>query len=97
VTVAGEDRRAARVREHLAAGGAAADLGVAWVVVEGPGVPPSALAGLDRVYSGPELTLYRNPAAVPAGHPTTARRAAMLLAYTLALGMVVGAAAWWST
>jgi hypothetical protein len=94
VTIAGEDRRAARVREHLAAGGAAVDLGVAWVVVEGPGVDTSTLAGLERVYSGPELSLYRNPSPPPPRSAGPGRRAAMALAYAVPLGIVVSAALW---
>jgi hypothetical protein len=93
MAIAGESPRAARVREHLAAGGAAADLGVAWVVVAAPHVAPETLAGLERVYSGRELTLYRNPSPAPAVRASAARRAVMLLAYAVPLGLVLGAVA----
>jgi hypothetical protein len=98
--IAGEDRRAAQVQAHLAAGAAAADLGVAWVVVEGTGVPASALAGLETVYSGPDLTLYRNPSPGPPARTGTSARVAAALAYAVPLGLVLTAAgscagAWW--
>jgi len=92
VPIAGEDPRAAAVRAHLDAGGSAADLGVTWVVVQGP-VASSALAGLEQVHSGPELTLYRNPAPDPPEGAPVAPRVAMLLAYALALGTILAAAA----
>jgi hypothetical protein len=89
--VGGEDQRAAKARAHLAAGGAAADLGVAWVVVEGTGVPASALAGLTNVYSGPDLTLYRNPSPVPPKSTGTSARVATLAAYAVPLALVLTA------
>ena len=62
--VGGENRRAARVRDALAAGRPLAALGVRWVVVErvvgeAP-VPPGALAGLRLVHAGSDLLLYEN-------------------------------------
>lgn len=92
VPIAGEDRRAAQVRAHLDGGGAASDLGVTWVVVQGPGVPSSALAGLQIVHDGQDLTLYRNPAPAPPSPQPAGPRVGMLLAYSLALGIVLGAA-----
>jgi hypothetical protein len=89
--IAGEDRRAAQIRAHLDAGGPAADLGVTWIVVQGP-VSPSALAGLELVHSGPDLTLYRNPGPAPLTSAPVGRRVAMLLAYALALGVTLSAA-----
>jgi hypothetical protein len=65
---------------------------VAWVVVQATGVPPSHLAGLERVYSGPDLTLYRNPAPAPPARSSTGHRTAMFLAYALPLGIVLAAA-----
>ncbi len=94
VAIAGEDQRAADVREHLAAGGAVADLGVTWVVVEGPGASPPTLAGLESVYSGPELSLYRNPSPAPPAQASAGQRTAMLIAYALPLLLVLGAGAW---
>jgi hypothetical protein len=93
VPLAGEGARAAAVRAHLAAGGAAADLGVTWVVVQGS-VAPSALTGLELVHSGADLTLYRNPAPVPPASAPVGPRVAMLLAYALALGPVLTAGGW---
>ncbi|MEH0846217.1 hypothetical protein V6U81_27940 [Micromonospora sp. CPCC 205711] len=73
LAVGGEDPRAARVRELLAAGRPLAATGVRWVLVQraaGPPVPGSALAGLRPVHLGPELRLYENPDWTP---PTAAR------------------------
>jgi hypothetical protein len=92
VPIAGEDRRAAQIRAHLDAGGAAAELGVTWVVVQGP-VAPSALAGLELVHSGSELTLYRNPMPDPPAGAAPGRRGAIVLAYALGLGITLAAAA----
>ncbi len=62
--VAGENPRAARVRELLAAGRPVAGPQVRWVVVQrvvgGPAVPPGALAGLRLVHGGSDLQLYEN-------------------------------------
>ncbi len=60
----GENRRAAEVRQALAAGRPLADLGVRWVIVqrvvgEDP-APPAALAGLRLVHAGTDLQLYEN-------------------------------------
>ncbi|MEH0938183.1 hypothetical protein [Micromonospora psammae] len=73
VAVGGEDPRAARVRELLAAGRPVAGTAVRWVLVQraaGPPVPVTALAGLRLAHAGPELSLYENPAWVaPAPQP----------------------------
>jgi hypothetical protein len=92
VPIAGEDRRAAQIRAHLDAGGAASELGVTWVVVQGP-VEPSTLVGLESVHSGSDLTLYRNPTPAPPASASVGRRIVMLLAYVLALGITLAAAA----
>lgn len=90
VAIAGEDRRAAQIRAHRAAGGGAADLGVTWVVVQGP-VAPSTLAGLDLVHNGSDRARCRNPAPAPAPAPI-GPRVALLLAYLLVLGIALAAA-----
>ena len=90
VAIAGESTRAAQVRAHLDAGGAAAELGVAWVIVHAAGAPDSALVGLERVYSGPDLTLYRNPHVAAPAAAQVGTRVAMALAYALPAGVLLG-------
>ncbi|MCZ7417973.1 MULTISPECIES: hypothetical protein [unclassified Micromonospora] len=71
--VAGEDPRAARLRELLVAGEPVAAAGPRWVLVQraaGPTPDPATLAGLRPVYAGAELTLYENPAWRPAARPS---------------------------
>jgi hypothetical protein len=95
VTVDGESPRAARVREHLAAGRPAAALGVRWVLVRrgAPGEPlASVLAGLRPAYDGPYLRLWENPSAV-AAPPPAGRRVPALVAHLLAGTIVIFAAA----
>ena len=68
IVIAGENPRAADVRRVLAAGEPVSQLGVRWVLVQhetGGTVPTGALAGLERVYTGRFLDLYRNPSAAP--------------------------------
>jgi hypothetical protein len=96
--IPGEDQRASQIRSRLDAGTPAAQLGPEWVLVEGPGVPRTTLAGLDIVYSGPTLTLYHNPSMTPPAVASTQQRTAMATAYLVplavilfALGLVVAA------
>jgi len=89
VAIAGESVRAAQVRAHLDAGGAATDLGVAWVIVHRAGAPDEALVGLERVYSGSDLTLYRNPDAPAPATAPAGTRVAMALAYALPTGVLL--------
>jgi hypothetical protein len=94
VTVDGENPRAARAAEHLAAGRPAAALGVRWVLVRrGPGAEPPAtvLSGLRLAYDGPHLRLWANPAA-PAGAPAAGPRTPALAAHLLAAGIMIFAA-----
>jgi hypothetical protein len=73
LAVAGEDPRAARVRELLAAGTPLTAAGPRWVLVQraaGPPPPTSSLAGLRLVHAGPELTLYENPGWSPPAGPS---------------------------
>jgi hypothetical protein len=92
VVIAGEDRRAGQIRSALAGGVPAAQLGTEWVLVEGPGVAETTLRGLDLAYTGPTLTLYHNPSGRPPPLAPAGVRLAMMLAYLLALGVVMGAA-----
>lgn len=89
LAVAGEDPRAARVRDLLATGTPLSAAGPRWVLVQraaGPVPPPAALAGLRAVHDGPELTLYENPAWSARTPP--ARPGPVGIAHLLA-GMVV--------
>jgi hypothetical protein len=61
LVVAGESRAAAAIRDRLAPGRPVAGAGVRWVLLQRDTVPPAALTGLDPVYRGPDLQLYRNP------------------------------------
>ncbi|MET8253320.1 hypothetical protein [Micromonospora sp. NPDC005197] len=73
LAVAGEDLRAARVRELLAAGTPVSAAGPRWVLVQraaGPAPPATSLVGLRIVHDGPELTLYENPRWSPPPAPT---------------------------
>ncbi|WP_206024895.1 hypothetical protein [Micromonospora zingiberis] len=88
--VAGEDPRAARVRELLAAGEPVAAADPRWVLVQraaGPPVDPVTLAGLRLTYAGSELTLYENPAWRPP--PAPARPGPVGLAHLLAATAVL--------
>jgi hypothetical protein len=72
--VAGEDRRAADVRAAVAERGDLGSLGIGWVLVEHgtPGEPTGPVtAGMERVYQGEWLDLYRVPEPVtPRTYPT---------------------------
>ncbi|MCX4388957.1 hypothetical protein OG777_18760 [Micromonospora peucetia] len=84
LAVAGEDARAARVREVLAAGAPLSTTGARWVLVQraaGPAPAPTALTGLRSVHAGPELTLYENPDWSPP--PAPARPGPVGLAHLL--------------
>nr|MDT0659979.1 hypothetical protein [Micromonospora sp. DSM 115978] len=106
LVVAGENRRMGRIRDLIADGGSVRETGVRWVVVQhgvGGTVPPIALAGLRTVHSGPDLTLYENPAvgggpAAPNGESAPARRPALwpiaLLGTGLAAAVLTGALGW---
>ncbi|MDG4794480.1 hypothetical protein [Micromonospora sp. WMMD1082] len=89
ISVAGEDHRAARLRELLAAGEPVAVAGPRWVLVQraaGPSPDPATLAGLRPAYAGEELSLYENPAWRPP--PAPRRPGPVGLAHLLA-GTVV--------
>ncbi|MEH1169807.1 hypothetical protein V6V47_30950 [Micromonospora sp. CPCC 205539] len=98
LAVAGEDPRAARVRDLLAAGAPVSVAGSRWVLVQraaGPPLPPATLAGLRVVHDGPELTLYQNPSwsAPPAPRRPGPVGLAHLLAGAVVLGIGFSAAA----
>ncbi|GIJ21957.1 hypothetical protein [Micromonospora lutea] len=99
-SVAGEDPRAARLRELLAAGEPVAVAGTRWVLVQraaGPTPDPATLAGLRRVYAGDELTLYENPAWHPTPEPSHPGPVGLahLLAGTVVLVLVSSGTARW--
>ncbi|MDQ6687792.1 MAG: hypothetical protein M3Z50_09340 [Actinomycetota bacterium] len=70
VHLAGESERASQVHAALVSGAplpaALGEVGVGWVLVyaDDPAVASLRLTGLDRVYAGPQLALYRVPAHV---------------------------------
>jgi hypothetical protein len=98
VIVAGEDRRVAGVRAALERGRPLGEVGIGWVLVEKgtPGqVPEAAVRGLERVYDGTALSLYRVPAPRPAeasGPPVVP----VVAADAAAVGMVLGAGVTWA-
>jgi len=90
----GENPRAARVRDLLAAGSSVAQTAVAWVVVQheaGGSIPRGSLDGLRLVYSGRFLELYANPAAGPYQAPHDARRWVLVAIDSIALASVMAA------
>lgn len=96
----GEDPRAARVREVLAAGNAPelssqlADLGIGWVLVESgtPGPPPPDLGGLRPVLTDPDVRLYQVPGQIrPAA--SERGRTALVVGADLLVALLVGVAA----
>ena len=105
VVLAGEDPRAAGVRELLAAGRSVGGTGVAWVLVQhGAGgiVAPTALEGLRLVYDGAYLDLYANASVIspppsPSGPPPlveapaapAGRRWLIVSAYVLAVALTI--------
>jgi hypothetical protein len=105
LVVAGENRRMDRIRELVADGGSVRQTEVRWVVLQhgvGGTVPSAALAGLRPVYLGPDLSLYKNPAAGglagSVGESAPARRPALwpiaLLGTGLAAAVLAGALGW---
>ncbi|PZF93949.1 hypothetical protein [Micromonospora deserti] len=93
LAVAGEDPRAARVREVLARRAPLAATGARWVLVQraaGPSPDPATLAGLRVVHAGAELTLYENPAWSPPAAPEPAPVRPVGLAHLLAATVVAG-------
>ncbi|MEU9510303.1 hypothetical protein AB0D32_28935 [Micromonospora sp. NPDC048170] len=98
LAVVGEDARAARVREALAAGAPLATTGARWVLVQraaGPAPAPAALAGLRAVHSGADLALYENPHWSPPPAPVRPGPVgfAHLLAATVVMMIVLSATA----
>jgi hypothetical protein len=90
VAIAGENGRAAAIRRLLEVSRPVADAGVRWVLVQrdaGESVPAWALAGLEQVFAGPELTLYRNPRATPL--PVESGRFLLLVPYVVAGGVLM--------
>jgi hypothetical protein len=94
VTVSGEDPRASAIAAALAQGRPLASvlpgLGVGWVLLEDgqpPDVPASAMVGLDRVFDGGDLTLWRVPGDV-AILPAPAYASAVVVVDVLVVGVL---------
>jgi hypothetical protein len=86
VAIAGENPRLSGVREWLH-GDAPLPPAISWVLIQGdpPASPP---AGLEAVYTGRYLALYRNPAAL-SSTPDSGRHLPILLAEGAALALMI--------
>jgi hypothetical protein len=94
IVIAGENPRAAEVRRVLGAGGPVSQLGIRWVLVQhetGGSVPTGALAGLERVYTGRFLDLYRNPSTARARSAEWMRRISLAAAGITAALLLIAA------
>jgi hypothetical protein len=97
LVIAGENERVRRIRALLASDSPVVTSGVRWVVVQHASqgaLPAGSLAGLQKVHSGGDLSLYRNPAVTPDARPSATRRWIALLGGVLALvvlGVAIGA------
>ncbi|HEX2132645.1 MAG TPA: hypothetical protein VHH15_13905, partial [Actinophytocola sp.] len=95
--VAGEDARVADVRAAVARGDGLAELGIGWVLVElgTPGAPTGEVtAGMDPVYQGQWLELYRVPGPVAAAEYATAPVGPVVVADVSALAAVTLGLLW---
>lgn len=95
--VAGEDRRVADVRAAVAERGDLGRLGIGWVLVEHgtPGEPTDPVtAGMERVYQGEWLDLYRVPGPVTSPAYGTPPAAAVVTADVIALATVTLGLLW---
>lgn len=94
VDVAGESPRAAGLRAALAGHAALGRQGIGWVLVEqgtpGP-VEPAVVDGLEIVYTGQWLTLYRVPGPVTAPARAGAPRVPVFAADVAALAIIITA------
>ncbi|MCS7477792.1 hypothetical protein ACFFQW_14860 [Umezawaea endophytica] len=94
--VSGEDGRAAAIRGALARNDDLGAVGIGWVLVEHgtPGaVDPRVLDGLQEVWSGPWLTLYRVPGVI-APPPPGAPAPPVLAGDLAALALVASGLLW---
>ncbi|HEX6873067.1 MAG TPA: hypothetical protein VF163_18370, partial [Micromonosporaceae bacterium] len=96
LVLAGENPRAARVRELLDRGEPVSRSGVRWVLVQreaGGTVPEGALAGLRESYRGKYLVLYANPdvADVAPSAGATGRRWVLMTMYLFSAGLLTSA------
>jgi hypothetical protein len=94
VDVAGENPRATGLRAALVAHAALGRQGIGWVLVEHgtPGAAePAALDGLEIVYTGQWLTLYRVPGQITAPATGGAPRVPVLAADFAALAIIAAA------
>jgi hypothetical protein len=93
-TISGESARAAQIRDLVDREQSLVDSGARWILVQRDAAqPPDAalLAGLDVVYSGSELSLYRNPQGV---QPTVGSGRLLLLVPYVAAAAVLLMAIW---
>nr|WP_221375425.1 hypothetical protein [Actinoplanes polyasparticus] len=92
VTVDGESPRARAVRQHLAAGRPAAELGFRWVLVRlgaGDEPPAAVLTGLRLAYAGSSLQLWENASAPPAPAADVGGRVLAVAAHGAAAAIVI--------
>jgi len=90
----GEDPRAARVRDLLAAGEPVSQVGTRWVLVQheaGASVPTGALDGLRLVHDGQFLDLYTNPTATADQTRQSGRRWVIGAVDLMAVALVIAA------
>ncbi|WP_410822434.1 hypothetical protein [Micromonospora sp. 050-3] len=95
VAVAGENPRVREMRRALAEGRPVWTTGVRWVLVQrevSGEVDSQVVGGLERIYDGPFLTLYRNPTTVLQPGPSGPARLAVVAALAAALLVVIAAA-----
>jgi hypothetical protein len=94
--VSGEDSRVAAIRQAVARHDDLGTFGIGWVLMEHgtPGsVDPSVLSGLQEVWSGPWLTLYRVPGTI-APPPAGAPRLPVVAGDVCALAIVASSLLW---
>jgi hypothetical protein len=94
IVIAGENPRSADVRRVIAVGEPVSQLGIRWVLVQhetGGSVPTGAIAGLERVYTGRFLDLYRNPFATPTRSAGWLRRIPLAAAGVTAALLLIAA------
>jgi hypothetical protein len=95
--IAGEDPRAAAIRQKIADGGDLGELGIGWLLVEHgtPGRSDQALLDrAERVHQGRWLDLYRIPGEIEPYRASTARVVPVVAADAIALATVTLSLLW---
>ncbi|HWM06636.1 MAG TPA: hypothetical protein VNP92_30215 [Actinophytocola sp.] len=95
--IAGEDPRAAAIRQKIADGGDLGDVGIGWLLVEHgtPGrIDAALLDRAERVHQGRWLDLYRIPGEIEPYRASTARVVPVVVADTIALATVTLSLLW---